>query len=97
MELSPELKRTQRVADHLFPCSKSKGKFHHPTTDHEGPEGEYMYVSTLSLTSALDGVGGQRYDPAAFTLGKTRYPLYRWIGGPQCRCHTSPGFDLRTV
>jgi len=25
---------------------------------HEGPEEEYRYSSTLSLTSALDGVGG---------------------------------------
>jgi hypothetical protein len=29
-----------------------------PITGHEGPEGEYRYSSTLSLTSALDGVGG---------------------------------------
>jgi len=34
-----------------------------PNTDHEGPE-EYRYSSTLSLNSALDGVGGQRHDPA---------------------------------
>ena len=27
-------------------------------TSHEGPKGEYSYNSTLSLTSALDGVGG---------------------------------------
>jgi len=33
---------------------KGKGKDHH-TTGHEGPEGEYMYSSTLSLTSALNG------------------------------------------
>jgi hypothetical protein len=32
-----------------------------PRTRHEGPEGEYGYSSTLSLTSALDGVGGQRH------------------------------------
>ena len=32
--------------------------------------------STLSLTSALDGVGGQRHTPAALPPGKTRYPLY---------------------
>jgi hypothetical protein len=42
-----------------------KGKVH-PTTGHEGPEGEQMYSSTLSLTSALEvGVGGQRHVPAA--------------------------------
>jgi hypothetical protein len=37
----------------------------HPRKDHESPEGE-MYSSTLSLTSALDGVSGQRHAPAAF-------------------------------
>jgi hypothetical protein len=31
-----------------------EGKFH-PVTGHEGPEGEYMYSSNLSLTSALAG------------------------------------------
>jgi len=27
-------------------------------------------------------IGGQRHDPAALTPGKTRYPLYRRLGGP---------------
>jgi hypothetical protein len=40
---------------------KGKGR---PTTGHEGPEGMHKYSSTLSLTSALEGVGGQRYAPA---------------------------------
>jgi hypothetical protein len=30
----------------------------HPRTGHEGPEEEKRYSFTLSLTSALDGVGG---------------------------------------
>jgi hypothetical protein len=34
---------------------KCKGKGH-PRTDREGPEVEFRYSSTLSLTSALDGV-----------------------------------------
>ena len=38
-----------------------------------------MYSSTLALTSALDGVGGQRKAPAALPPGKTRYPLYRRV------------------
>jgi hypothetical protein len=46
----------------------------HPRTGHEGSEREYRYSSTLSLTSALDGVGGQRHAPAALPPGKTRYP-----------------------
>ena len=30
-------------------------------------------------------VGGQRHAPAALPPRKTRYPLYRWLGGPQGR------------
>jgi len=44
-----------------------------------------VYNSTLSLTSTLDGVGGQRHAPAALPPGKTRYQLYRrrgWAVGP---------------
>jgi hypothetical protein len=54
----------------------------HPRTGHEDPEGEQRYSYTLSLTSALDGVGGQRHARAALPPGKTRYPLYRRLGGP---------------
>jgi len=36
---------------------KGKGKVH-PRTCHEGKEWEWRYCSTLSLTLALDGVGG---------------------------------------
>jgi hypothetical protein len=31
------------------------------------------------------GLGGQRHVPAALPMGKTRYPLYRRLGGPQGR------------
>jgi hypothetical protein len=31
------------------------------------------------------GVGGQSHAPAALPPGKTRYPLYRRLGGPQGR------------
>ena len=41
--------------------------------------------STLSLTLALEGVGGQRHAPAALPPGNTRYSLYRRLGGPQRR------------
>ena len=44
-----------------------------------------MYDCTLSLTSALDGVGGQRHAPAALPPRKTRHPLYIRLGGPQGR------------
>ena len=45
-----------------------------------------MYSFTLSLTSALDGVGSRRHVLAALPPGKqTRYPLYWRLGGPQGR------------
>ena len=62
-----------------------------------------MYSSTLSLTSAPDGVGGQRHDPAALLPGKTRYGLYRKMDGLQgwsgqvWKISPQPGFDPRTV
>ena len=82
---------------------KDEGKFL-PRRGHEGPEGEQMYSSTLSLTSALDRVGDQRHTPAALPPVKTRYPLYRRLSGPQGRSgrvrkisSPPPGFDPRTV
>jgi hypothetical protein len=44
-----------------------------------------MYSSTISLTSALDGLSGQRHAPAALPPGKSQYPMYRKLGGPQGR------------
>jgi len=61
-----------------------------------------MYNSILSLTLALDGMGGQRHVSAALHAGNTRYPLYRRLGGPQDRSgrlwkiSPPPGFDPRT-
>ena len=49
------------------------------------------------------GVGGQHHAPAALPPGKTRYPLYRRLGGPQGRSgrvrkiSSPPGFDPRSV
>ena len=49
------------------------------------------------------GVGGQRHAPAALPPGKTRYPLYRRLGGPQGRSGRvrkishPPEIDPRTV
>jgi hypothetical protein len=48
-------------------------------------------------------VGGQRHAPAALPTGKPRYPLYRRLGGLQCRSGKvrkiapARGFDPRTV
>ena len=49
------------------------------------------------------GVGDQRHAPAALPPEKTRYPLYRKLGGPQGqsgrmrKISPPPGFDPRTV
>jgi len=47
-------------------------------------------------------LGGQRHAPAALLPGKTRYLLYRRLGGPQpvwtgAGNLAPPGFDHRTV
>ena len=82
--------------------SKCKGKGH-TRTGHECPEGKQRYSSTLPSTSAIGGVGGQRHAPAALPPGKTRYPLYRRLVGPQGRSgrvrkiSPPPGFDPWTV
>ena len=66
----------------------------HPRTE------EVKVSSILSLTSALDG---QRHAPAALPPVKSRYPLYRRLGGPQGRSvrvrkiSLPPGFGPRTV
>jgi len=44
------------------------GKVH--VKGHENPEWGWSYSSTLSLTSALDGVGGQSHVSVALTPGK---------------------------
>ena len=61
----------------------SLGRFQ-PFTGHEGPQGEQRYSSTLIQTSALEG-GERSASRPGSTLppGKTRYPLYRRLGGPQ--------------
>jgi len=73
---------------HSASFGKVRVKVHH-ISSRERPEGEQMYNSTLSLTSALDGGGGQRHAPAALPEGKTRYPLHRRLAGPQGRCGKS--------
>ena len=72
-------------------------------TGHEALEGEWRYSSTLSITTTLDGVGGQRYAPAALSPGKTRCLLCRSFGGPQGqsgrvrKISPLPGLDPRTA
>ena len=54
-----------------WPSLNGKGK-DHIRTGHEGPEGEKRHSSTRSLTSALEGVGGQRHAPPALPPEETR-------------------------
>jgi hypothetical protein len=51
---------------------KETGKFQRITC-YEVPKWEERYISTLSLTSALDGVGGEGHVPA--TLPGERVPV----------------------
>ena len=63
-----------------------------------------MYSATLSLTSALYEVGGQRHAPAALRPGKSSgtHCIGGWVG-PRAgldgcgKSHPIPGFDPRTV
>ena len=65
--------------------------------------GEQRYSFTFFLTSALDKVGSQRHAPVSLPQRKTRYPLYKRLGGPQGRSGRMrkilppPWFDPRTV
>jgi hypothetical protein len=66
-------------------------------------KGEWVYSSTLSLTWAVDEVCAERQVLAALPPGKTRYQLYKRLGGHQGQCgevrkiSPPPGLDLRTV
>jgi len=44
-----------------------------------------MFITTLSLTSVLDGVGGQRHARAVLPPGQILYPLCRMLAWPQGR------------
>jgi len=68
------------------------------------PIGGVGYSSTLSWPTALEGGEGSASRPGrSLTSGKTRYPLYGRLGGPQGRSgqvrkiSPPPGFHPRTV
>jgi hypothetical protein len=80
----------------------AKGYKVHPRRGLYGPEG--VSRCTISLTWALDGMGGRRHAPAALPPEKeTRYPLFRRLDRPRAgmdgyeKSGPSPGFDPRTV
>jgi len=62
-----------------------------------------MYHCARALTSALDACGWLTSCPNFPTPGRTQYPLYMALGGPQGRSEqvrkisTPQGFDLRTL
>jgi hypothetical protein len=63
----------------VFCMSKVKSKGH-PRPAHEGPEGDYRYSFTLSVTSALDGDGWSTPRPGRFTRGKDPVPFVKETG-----------------
>ena len=58
---------------------KGKGKVH-PRTGHEGPQGEQRYSSTLSLTSALDGVGANATPRPLYPRERDPLPILQEAG-----------------
>ena len=79
-----------------------KSKFN-PITCYGDTKGKWTYSSTLSVTSALNGVGGLRHTPADLPLGMTRYPMHRRLSGAQNwhesvrKISSSPRSDTRAV
>jgi hypothetical protein len=73
---------------------KVKSKFH-PIAGQDGRDGEhmYMYKSTFSLTSALNGVGGWRHNPAALSPEITRFALHARVR----KISPPPELELLTV
>ena len=63
----------------------------HPVIGHKGPYREYRYSSTLFMTSALEGGETSASRPyRKLPPGKTRYPFYRRLSGPQGRSGQLP-------
>ena len=71
-----------------YPITKLKVNVH-PRSGHEGPEKKQRYCSVLSLTSTLDGVGGQRHAPSASPPERDPATKVQVAGH-------GPGFDPRT-
>ena len=101
---TPVRSPTRSPATHNTRAALRVGCLHSDRKTRIPYRGKQRYSSYLSLTSALVGGGWLTPRPGRFTHGKeTRYPLYRRLGGPQCRSgrvwKISPplGFDPRTV
>jgi hypothetical protein len=79
-----------------------KKKFH-LSTDLQGPKGEQVYTSTLSLTVVLDEDWSSTLRSCRFVAGNNAVPTLQEVGcAPasvwMCSENVSPqGFDLQTV
>ena len=84
----------------FFPRVKAKVTLEQATKDQRG---SWCIALLFLQPRRYMEVGGQRHAPAALPPRKTRYPLYRRLGGPQVRSERvrkispAPGFDPRTV
>jgi hypothetical protein len=76
-----------KMFSHLISFRNKRKKKSVPLHAMEAHGGKRRYSSYSYLTSALDGVNGQRNDSAPlYPQGKDpRYPLDRRLGGPQSR------------
>jgi hypothetical protein len=71
----------EQLVSHRTDCHEiSYLNLMHPVTGHEGTETGYMYNSTLSLTSALDGGGWSTPRPGRFTSEKDPVPIIQEAG-----------------
>jgi hypothetical protein len=82
----------------LTPLNRKPDQIRSPKTGHRSPEGEYMYSSTLSLTSALDRGAWSTPRPCRFTPAMY---IGGWIG-PRAgldvrKISPPPRFDPRTA
>ena len=72
-------------------------------TAHRGSRGVEVQLYPFTTTALEWGVGSASRPGRSLPPEKTRYPLYRRLGGPQGRSgqvrkiSPSPGFDPRTV
>ena len=96
--------RKERTLDtYSYKYKRKNGQFH-PRTSTKAQKGERRHTSTLSSTSALNGVAGQLRVPAALTpvKGAETHRIGGWVGhrgrsGRVRKISPPQGFDPRTA